>query len=90
MLVVSRKTEVDLMRNEPPTPGYSLLDFHTGYEWRNFRLDFAVNNLLDRRYAEPLGGTWQSALYPPGYAGATFRPLPAPGRSLDTGFSVKF
>ena len=90
MLVVSRKTEVDLMRNEPPTPGYSLLDFHTGYEWRNFRLDFAVNNLLDRRYADPLGGTWQSALYPPGYAGATFRPLPAPGRSLDTGFSVKF
>ncbi len=37
-----------------------------------------------------MGGTWQSALYPPGYAGATFRPLPAAGRSFDTGFSVKF
>jgi iron complex outermembrane recepter protein len=90
VFAVSRKTEVDPIRNEPPTPGYSLLDFHTGYEWRNLRLDFAVNNLLDRRYANPLAGTWQSALYPPGYAGTTFRPLPAPGRSLDTGFSVKF
>jgi len=37
-----------------------------------------------------LGGTWQSALYPPGYAGATFRPLPAAGRSFDTGFTVNF
>jgi hypothetical protein len=37
-----------------------------------------------------LRGTWQSALYPPGFTGATFRPLPAEGRSFATGFSVKF
>jgi iron complex outermembrane receptor protein len=87
---VARKTEVDPVRLEPPTAGYSLVDFQTAYEWRNLRLDFAITNLFDRRYASPLGGTWQSALYPPGYAGATFRPLPAAGRSLDTGFSLKF
>jgi iron complex outermembrane receptor protein len=87
---VARKSAVDPQRLEPPTAGYSLLDLHTAYEWRNLRIDFAINNLLDRQYASPLGGTWQSALYPPGYAGATFHPLPAMGRSFDTGFSVKF
>jgi len=87
---VARKTEVDPVRLEPPTPGYSVVDLHTAYEWRNLRLDLGINNLLDRQYANPLGGTWQSALYPPSYAGATFRPLPAEGRSFDTGFSVKF
>jgi iron complex outermembrane receptor protein len=87
---VARKTAVDPMRLEPPTAGYSLVDLRTAYEWRNLRLDFAIANLLDRRFASPLGGTWQSAAYPPGFAGSTFRPLPAAGRSLDTGFSVKF
>jgi iron complex outermembrane recepter protein len=87
---VDRKREVDPMRLEPPTSGYSLVDMRTVYVWRNLRLDFAVTNLFDRQYASPLGGTWQSALYPPGYAGATFRPLPAAGRSLDTGFTVNF
>jgi iron complex outermembrane recepter protein len=87
---VDRKTEVDPMRLEPPTSSYSLVDLRTAYVWRNLRLDFAVTNLFDRQYASPLGGTWQSALYPPGYAGATFRPLPAAGRSLDTGFTVNF
>jgi iron complex outermembrane recepter protein len=87
---VDRKSEIDPMRLEPPTSGYSLVDLRTAYVWRNLRLDFAVTNLFDRQYASPLGGTWQSALYPPGYAGATFRPLPAAGRSLDTGFTVNF
>jgi len=87
---VARKTAVDPLRLEPPTAGYSVVDLRTAYEWRHLRLDFAITNLLDRRYANPLGGTWQSALYPPGFNGAAFRPLPAAGRSLDTGFSVKF
>jgi iron complex outermembrane recepter protein len=87
---VASKTAVDPLRLEPPTAGYSVADLRTAYQWRNLRLDFAVTNLFDRQYANPLGGTWQSALYPPGFAGATFRPLPASGRSFDTGVSVKF
>jgi iron complex outermembrane recepter protein len=87
---VDRKSEIDPMRLEPPTSGYSLVDLRAAYVWRNLRLGVAVTNLFDRQYASPLGGTWQSALYPPGYAGATFRPLPAAGRSLDTGFAVNF
>jgi iron complex outermembrane recepter protein len=87
---VARNTDVDPIRLQPRTPGYSLLDLHTAYQWRNLRVEFAIGNLLDRQYASPSGGTWQSALYPPGYAGATFRPLPAAGRSFDTGVSLKF
>jgi outer membrane receptor protein involved in Fe transport len=74
----------------PPAPGYSLFDLRTAHQWRNLRLDFVITNLLDRQYASPLGGTWQSARYPPGFTGAAFRPLPAAGRSFDTAFSVIF
>jgi iron complex outermembrane recepter protein len=87
---VDRKTDVDTTRLEPQTPGYAILNLRTAYEWRSVRLDFAITNLLDRQYESPLGGTWQSALYPPGYQGATFRPLPAAGRSFDTGVTLKF
>jgi iron complex outermembrane recepter protein len=90
MRIVGRKTAVDPVRLEPPTGGYSTVDLRTAYEWRHVRLDVAVTNLLDRQYDNPLGGTWQSALYAAGYMGSTFRPLPAAGRSFDTGFSVKF
>jgi iron complex outermembrane recepter protein len=87
---VDHKTDVDAARLEPVTPGYALLDLRTAYQWHSLRLDLAVTNLLDRQYENPLGGTWQSALYAPGYMGATFRPLPAAGRSLDIGVTVRF
>jgi iron complex outermembrane receptor protein len=87
---VDAKTRIDATRSEPRTPGYATLDLRSGYEWTSVRLDAAVTNLLDRQYENPLGGTWQSALYPPGYAGPTFRPLPAPGRSFDVGVTIKF
>ena len=87
---VARNTDVDPIRLQPATAGYSLVDLRTAYEWRNLRLDMGITNLLDRQYASPLGGTWQSALYPPGFSGAAFRPLPAAGRSFDSGVSVKF
>ncbi len=88
--VVDRKTEVDTTRLEPQTPGYTILNLRTAYERRSVRFDFAIANLLDRRYENPLGGTWQSALYPPAYAEANFRPLPAAGRSFDVGVTAKF
>ena len=86
---VSRKDEVDVLRLEPQTPGYALLNLRLAFLWRAARFDLAVTNLLDRQYASPLGGSWLSALYPPGVMGP-FLPLPAPGRSLDAAVSVKF
>jgi iron complex outermembrane receptor protein len=87
---MDHKIEVDTIRSEPQTSGYATLNLRTAYEWRSVRLDFAVSNLLDRQYENPLSGSWQSALYSPGYTGATFRPLPAAGRSFDSGVTVKF
>jgi iron complex outermembrane recepter protein len=88
--VVDNKTAVDETRREPPTRSYGILDLRTAYELGSVRLDCAITNLSDRQYEPPLGGTWQSALYSPNYTGATFRPLPAAGRSFDIGVSVKF
>jgi iron complex outermembrane receptor protein len=88
--VVDRKNAVDTTRLEPQTPGYTVLNLRTACEWRSVHFDFAITNLLNRQYENPLGGTWQSDLYPPGYAGPTFRPLPAAGRSFDTGVTVEF
>ena len=88
--VVGRKNEVDSTRLEPQTPGYTVLNLRTAYEWRSVHFDFAITNLLNRQYENPLGGTWQAALYPPGFPGPTFRPLPAAGRSFDTGITVEF
>jgi len=87
---VDRKTEVDTTRLEPQTPSYTILNLRTAYDWQSVRLDFAITNLLGRQYENPLGGTWQSDLYPPGFPGPTFHPLPAAGRSFDTGVTVKF
>jgi iron complex outermembrane recepter protein len=86
---VERKSDVDDIRLEPQTPGCASLNLLSAYEWGAVRLDFAVINLLDRQYANPLGGTWQSALYPLRFAGVTFRPLPAPGRSVDAGVTLR-
>ena len=87
---VDRKDAVDTARAEPVTPGYWVADLRTGYLWRNVHLDLAVRNLFDRQYYSPLGGSWQSAFYPENYRGATFRPLPSAGRSVDTEISVEF
>ncbi|HXY96869.1 MAG TPA: TonB-dependent receptor [Steroidobacteraceae bacterium] len=81
---VAAKSDVDVTRLEPPTPGYATVELHSAYAWRALRLDLAVTNLLDRQYADPLGGRWQSGLYPPGFAGA-IPPLPGLGRSVDLG-----
>jgi iron complex outermembrane recepter protein len=90
LTAVVAKTQVDDVRGEPTTPGYTVTTIRAAYERGPMRIDLAATNLFNRDYASPLGGTWQSALYPPGYAGATFRPLPAPGRSIDAAISLRF
>jgi len=86
---VARKDDVDAIRLEPETPGYLIVDLRGAHLWRSVRLDLAVTNLFNRQYENPLAGSWQSALYPPGYAGMTFQPLPAPGRSVDLGITFQ-
>jgi iron complex outermembrane receptor protein len=85
---VTAKREVDITRLEPQTQGYAIATLRTAYSWKSIRFDAAITNLFDRQYGDPLGGRWQSGLYPPGFSGS-IPALPGMGRSIDLGVSVK-
>jgi iron complex outermembrane receptor protein len=99
--LVSAKEDVSRVRGEVKTPGYGLLNLRSSYEWKNVRVDFGIENLLDKFYYHPLGGayigqgrtmslggttnTWASTSAPP--AGYA---VPGMGRSFYLGMNVKF
>ena len=56
--LVSAKTRVSQVRNEMPTPGYSLLNLRSNHTWKNIRVDMAIENVLNRYYSLPLGGAY--------------------------------
>ena len=87
--LVGKKSNVDQLRNEPTTSGYSLVNFHTDYQLKTVRLDLGVTNLFNRLYSLPLGGVdiadWNAngnVGLPGAVAGA--------GRSVNAGITVKF
>ena len=45
--MVDRKYNVDPLRFEQRTPGYTLLNFNAGCQWRRLRLEARGNNLLN-------------------------------------------
>ncbi|MBE2262336.1 MAG: TonB-dependent receptor plug domain-containing protein [Burkholderiaceae bacterium] len=56
--LVAAKVDVSQVRNEVPTAGYGLLNLRSSYEWKQLRLDFGIENVLNRLYAMPLGGAY--------------------------------
>lgn len=86
--LVARKNRIDQRRLEPETGGYALLNMRTAFQLqKNVRLAASVNNLLDRNYADPLGGVYLSGQKA---YGGPLRPLPGYGRSFDLGLNVEF
>jgi iron complex outermembrane receptor protein len=86
---VSRKSEVNDLRNEPVTPGYALVNARTSYEWQNVRVDLGVDNVFDQLYYPPLGGVdW--ADYKAGGQIGRIGAVPGEGRSFNAGVTVKF
>lgn len=90
-LLVKGKEDVSQVRNELKTSGYGLLNLRGSYEWKQVRLDYGVENLLNQYYAHPLGGaytgqgqTMSGTAVPWGVA------VPGMGRSLYAGLNVKF
>ena len=92
MLLVSAKTEVSQIRNEQTTAGYGLLNLRSSYEWKKMRLDVAIENALDRLYANPLGGAYvgQGITMPPSGGWPYGYAVPGAGRSINVGVTVKF
>lgn len=86
LVAVSRKSEVNELRNEPVTPGYAVLNLRTRYEWENLQFDLGVDNVFDQLYYPPLGGID----YADYNAGAALGPVPGMGRSFNAGVTVKF
>jgi len=87
--LVGKKSNVDALRNEPATSGYTLVNLRTAYQLKNVRLDMGVANLFNKFYSLPLGGAdiadWNAGGnigLPGAVAGA--------GRSINAGVTVKF
>lgn len=56
--MVASKTNTSQVRNESETPGYTLFNLRSSYEWKHARIDAAIENLFDRFYYLPLGGAY--------------------------------
>jgi iron complex outermembrane recepter protein len=79
------------VRNEVQTAGYTLFNLRASHSWKQVRLDFGVENLADKFYYLPTGGTYTGQgttmginSIPAGIA------VPGMGRSLYTGVNVAF
>lgn len=86
---VDRKSNVDPHRMEPRTPGYTLLGLHASWEGEHVRLGTAVENLLNREYALPLGGVDVDESLA-GMTMGNLAPVPGPGRSVDLNLKLQF
>ena len=88
--LVQRKTTVATTYNEPVTPGYALLNVRTGYEYKQFKMDVGVDNLLDKQYYHPLGGVYMAATRPGTYSPNNLPAVPAMGRSVFVSMNLEF
>ncbi len=92
---VAAKTKVSDVRNEVETPGYSLFNLRSSYQWKQVRLDVGVENLFDKNYALPLGGaylgqgTTMSINPPPGIFPQWGTAVPGMGRSIYAGLNYQ-
>jgi len=55
---VSNKSQISHVRNEVKTPGYTLVNLRSSYEWKHGRVDLAAENAFDKFYYQPLGGAY--------------------------------
>ena len=86
--MVAAKKKVSKVRNEMVTAGYTLVNLHSTYQWKQIRLDVGVSNLLDRFYNHPLGGAYLGQGATMGTAVPWGVPVPGMGRSFYTGVTV--
>ncbi|MBB1075979.1 TonB-dependent receptor [Rhodoferax sp. 4810] len=91
LVAVKAKTDVNAMRNEIKTPGYSLVHVRTSYSWKTVRLDLGVENLFDKFYYLPTGGAYAGQGTTMSINGIPYgTAVPGMGRSVYVGLNVKF
>jgi iron complex outermembrane receptor protein len=86
---VDRKSNVDPHRFEQMTPGYALLNLHSGYRRGHLRMSVAGDNLLNKNYEMPLGGVNFDDFMASMWMGP-IKPLTGPGRSAYASLTARF
>lgn len=91
MQSVQAKNDGSDVRNEVQTAGYNLFNLRASHSWKQVRVDFGIENLADKFYYLPTGGTYTAQgmtmginSIPGGIA------VPGMGRSFYTGVNVAF
>ena len=91
-VLVDAKDDGSDVRNEIETSGYGLINLRASHSWKTVRVDFGVENLLDKFYELPTGGaylgqgTTMSMRMGPKWGTA----VPGMGRSIYAGVNVSF
>jgi len=88
--LVDSKDNVQSVRKELKTAGFTLLNFYTSYDWKSTRLDLGVENIFDKHYYDPLGGAYlgQGATMGTGVVHGVS--VPGMGRSVNVGLTLKY
>jgi iron complex outermembrane receptor protein len=90
---VTAKEDVNAVRNEMKTGGYSLFNLRATYEDKKYRFTAGVDNVLDKFYYLPQGGAYlgQGATMMMNTTNPDYgTPVPGMGRSFNVGVNVKF
>jgi len=91
LVAVHAKRNVSAPRQEIPTGGYGLVNWRGSHTWRRLRIDYGIENVFDRHYALPLGGTYVGQGRTMSINGVPFGiPVPGMGRSINVGVNYKF
>ncbi|MFZ5653688.1 MAG: TonB-dependent receptor plug domain-containing protein [Pseudomonadota bacterium] len=91
VVVVAAKDEVSDVRNEIETSGYYLANLRGSRAWHGVRVDFGIDNLLDRDYDLSTGGAYLGQGATMGINSVPWGiAVPGPGRSLYAGISYAF
>ncbi|MDO9149836.1 MAG: TonB-dependent receptor plug domain-containing protein [Methylotenera sp.] len=94
--IVDSKDNVQAVRKELKTAGYTLFNLYTSYDWKHARLDLGVENIFDKFYFDPLGGAYlgQGSTMSSGNAATGAQQyglqVPGMGRSVNVGLTLKY
>ena len=91
VVAVAAKNQVSDVRNEVQTAGYTLYNLRASHRWDQLRVDFGVENLTDKFYYLPTGGTYTGQGTTMGINSIPWGiGVPGIGRSFYTGVNLSF
>ena len=92
MILVDEKDDVNSTRQERETAGFTKFDLVSSYQWKSVSIIGEVENILDKSYADPLGGEYlgQGATMSTGINRANGTQVYAMGRSFNVALTYSF